>query len=181
MTDPTDYQELDQEKAMDQSPPETDKQPLIGAEPPRPMLAPEVHLQPRSLAPPGPQQYPPQYEQAPFGTLNASIFKFQAEETRARQTNTTVVVTQPTSVIYQQNVPAWIGSDLLIYLSIFIMLCCGLLPGFVALVFAWEARNKKEIGRIKEAKSWTLAAIVCNVLTALLGVAAIVFVYRCYN
>ncbi len=76
------FPELDQEKAMDQSPPETDKQPLIGAEPPRPMLAPEVHLQPRSLAPPGPQQYPPQYEQAPFGTLNASIFKFQAEETR---------------------------------------------------------------------------------------------------
>ncbi len=67
---------------MDQYPQETDKQPLIGAEPPRPILAPEVHPQPRSLAPPGPQQYPPQYVQGPFGNINVSIFKFQAEETR---------------------------------------------------------------------------------------------------
>ncbi len=60
---------------MDQYPPETEKQPLIGAEP---MLAPEIHPQSRSLAP---QQPPPQYGQGP---INVSIiyFKFQAEETR---------------------------------------------------------------------------------------------------
>ncbi len=57
---------------------------------------------------------------------------------QARQTNTAVVVTQPTSVIYQQDVPAWIGSDLLIYFSIFTMLCCGLLPGIVALMLSRE-------------------------------------------
>ncbi|XP_064406293.1 uncharacterized protein LOC135351254 [Halichondria panicea] len=172
MADPTEYQapELDQEKAMDQYPPETDKQPLIEAEPPRPILAPEVHPQPRSLAPPGPQQYPPQYGQGPFGNINA------------RQTNTTVVVSQqPTSVVYQQDVPAWVGSDLIIYFSIFTMLCCGLLPGIVALMLAWEARSKKEIGQIEEAKSWSLAAIVCNVLAALLGVAAIVSVSVYYG
>ncbi|XP_064406295.1 uncharacterized protein LOC135351256 [Halichondria panicea] len=171
MVDPTEYQvpELDQEKAMDQYPPETDKQPLIGAEPPRPMLAPEVHPQPRSLAPPGPQQYPPQYVQGPFGNINA------------RQTNTAVVVTQPPSVIYQQDVPAWVGSDLIIYLSIFTVLCCGFLPGIVALMFAWEARSKKEIGRIEEAKSWSLAAIFCNAIAVLLGVAAIVFAFLYYS
>ena len=61
---------------------------------------------------------------------------------QARQTNTTVVVSQqPTSVVYQQDVPAWVGSDLIIYFSIFTMLCCGLLPGIVALMLAWEVRK----------------------------------------
>ncbi|XP_064406296.1 uncharacterized protein LOC135351257 [Halichondria panicea] len=152
---------------MDQYPPETEKQPLIGAVPPRPMLAPEVHPQPRS---PASQQYPPQYGQGPFGNINA------------RQTNTTVVVSQqPTSVVYQQDVPAWVGSDLIIYFSIFTMLCCGLLPGIVALMLAWEARSKKDIGRIEEAKSWSLAAILCNILATLLGVAAIVTVSVYYG
>ncbi len=56
---------------MDQYPPETDKQPLIGAEHPRPMLAPEIHPPSRSLAP---QQNPPQYGQGPFGTIDVSIY-----------------------------------------------------------------------------------------------------------
>ncbi len=55
-----------------------------------------------------------------------------------QQANTTVVVAQPRSTIYRQDVPTWVGSDGLIYLSVFTMLCCGLLPGMIALALAWE-------------------------------------------
>ncbi len=41
----------DEDIALDQYSSETDKQPLIGAEPSRPMLAAEVHPPPRSLIP----------------------------------------------------------------------------------------------------------------------------------
>ncbi len=58
--------------------------------------------------------------------------------TQQQQTNTVVVTQQPSAIVYRQYVPTWIGSDSLIYMSIFTMLCCGLIPGIIALAIAWE-------------------------------------------
>ena len=37
-----------------------------------------------------------------------------------------------------------------------------------------QAREKKELGQIREAKGYSVAAILCNVFSALLGVGATV-------
>ncbi len=57
---------------------------------------------------------------------------------QAQQTNTVVVTQQPSAIIYRQNVPSWIGHDVLVYWSVFSMICCGLLPGMIALFLATE-------------------------------------------
>ena len=58
---------------------------------------------------------------------------------QAHQSNMVVVTSQPiTTAVYRPDAPAWVGSDALVYFSIFTMLCCGLIPGLVALFLSWE-------------------------------------------
>ncbi len=38
------------------------------------------------------------------------------------------------------------------------------------LLLLLQARNKKNMGQIETAKSWSVAAIICNILSMLLGV-----------
>ena len=57
---------------------------------------------------------------------------------QAHQSNTVVVTSQPTVAVYRPEAPSWVGTDGLIYFSIFTMVCCGLLPGIVALLLSWE-------------------------------------------
>ena len=52
---------------------------------------------------------------------------------------TVVVASQPIArAVYRPEAPSWVGTDALVYISVFTMLCCGLLPGIVALILSWE-------------------------------------------
>ncbi len=52
-----------------------------------------------------------------------------------------LVTREPIVGVYtytQPNIPTWIGSDYIVYASVLTMLFCGILPGVVALLLAWE-------------------------------------------
>ena len=135
---------------------------------------------------------------APNDTMLLTLFK------QAYQAGT--VTRQPAATVYTPEAQSGFGTDALIYLSLFITVCCGLMTcvafitGVVALILGWEvsslchnhiiyivlvlptiflqpqARNKKERGQIQEAKAYTIGAIACNVVTVMTGVGAIIMV-----
>lgn len=57
-----------------------------------------------------------------------------------------LVTREPGVYTYRQpNIPTWIGSEYVVYASVLTMLFCGILPGVVALLLAWEVRRSNYI------------------------------------